>query len=156
MNNQNTQALGLLKIERSFDAPPEQVFAAFTQPELMAKWFFGFPQGSARVTADLRVGGKYSIEMFASPSAEPGSNCNCGSSEPHHGEYLEIEPPHRLVFTWIKNGFVEYSVVTIDIKASGARTQLTLTHRVPTETIQPHTQGWGLCLDNLQTFLAQP
>ncbi len=155
MNNQSEQALGILKIERSFDATPEALFAAFTQPELMAKWFFGFPQGSARVIADLRVGGKYSIEMFAAASAEPGSECQCGNGRPHYGEYLEIDPPRRLVFTWIKSGFVEYSVVTIELKASGPRTLLTLSHRVPSETVQSHTQGWGLCLDNLQSLLAK-
>lgn len=154
MNDAKDQGLGILKIERSFNASVADVFAAFTKPELMSQWFHGFPQGSARVEADLRVGGKYSIVMIPDTPPDDSPKLKCEANALHYGEYLEISPPDRLSFTWIKDDFVDYSVVTIDFKASGSSTLVTLTHRLPTNTISQHNHGWNACLDNLSKFLS--
>lgn len=154
MNDQKGQRLGVLKIDRVFDASIDEVFTAFTDPEIMSQWFYGFPKGSARVESDLRVGGAYRITMFSDDPSTVDAECKCGSAAPHYGEYLEISPPHRLVFTWKMDGFVDYSVVAIDFATSATGTRLTLTHPVPTKTIDPHRQGWNACLDNLEKFVA--
>ena len=152
MENMEGIQLGVLTVERTFDAPIEEVFAAFTQPDLMSQWFYAFPKGKSRVEVDLRVGGKYSIDMMPDPSLGLGDEAGCGGGFLHHGEYLEISPPNRLSFTWIKDGFVDYSVVVADFKQTVSGTLVTLTHHVPTDKIAPHTQGWNLCLDSLETF----
>lgn len=144
--------LGVFKIEREFTAPINDVFAAFTQAKLMSQWFFAFPKGSARVKADLRVGGKYSIEMIPATEEDASNPSGCGGSALHLGEYLEIAEPDRLVFTWIKDGFVDHSIVTLDFHSTEIGTLVKLIHQVPADKIAPHTQGWNLCLDSLETF----
>ena len=92
-------SIALLEIERTFAAPPEKVFDALTQPEKMNQWFFGMDHGCARVEQDFRVGGTYTINMMT-PEGEDGS-CDGEVRHAPHGEYLEIDRPNRLVFTWI-------------------------------------------------------
>jgi len=54
-----------------------------------------------------------------------------------------------LAFTWISEGFVEYSVVTISLRSLGAETELTLRHEMPEAVADPHREGWNACLANL-------
>lgn len=73
-------------------APPERVFQAITDPQQMPQWWG--QQGMYRITewkADLRAGGKWS-------SVGVGAD---GSSFRVDGEYLEVDPPHLLVHTWV-------------------------------------------------------
>jgi uncharacterized protein YndB with AHSA1/START domain len=73
------------------------------------------------------------------------------------GEYLEIEPPHRLVFTWSSKGrlLVENSVVTVELAALGGRTELTLTHDLDPDSDEgrAHARGWEGALTNLEERL---
>src|SRR5678815_5825073 len=73
-------------VRKLLSAPREKVFALWTDAARMPEWILD--GGSA--TLDLRVGGKYHMDMQYE-----------GKSYPHDGEYLEIVPPERLVFTWI-------------------------------------------------------
>ena len=59
----------------------------------MAQWFYGMETGQAKVKCDFRVGGKYAIEM-----SNPEITCTPS------GEYLEIVPPRKIVFTWNSPG----------------------------------------------------
>lgn len=149
MNDEPT--LALLKIERTLSASPEHVFAALTQPEKMNQWFFGMDQGCAKVEQEFRVGGQYTINMMK----ENGEAGTCDGEERYapHGEYMEIDPPRRLVFSWISEGFVENSTVTIDLEAVEAGTKLRLVHELPSEVVEPHTHGWNACLDHLVGFI---
>jgi len=78
-----------LTIKRRFNAPPVKVYAAWTNPEMIARWFG--PHGVERVEAetDLRVGGQYHITMHV-----PGDQHDV------LGVYREIVPNEKLVFTW--------------------------------------------------------
>ena len=67
--------------------PIEVALPAWTQPEAMARWLA--PMGSAEVEADVRVGGSFRVVMIGD-----------GMSIQHTGEYLTVEPPRRLAFTW--------------------------------------------------------
>jgi uncharacterized protein YndB with AHSA1/START domain len=73
----------------------------------------------------------------------------------HTGEYLEVDRPRRLVFTW-RSPYTgpEPSMVTVDLRPDGGGTELTLRHeRLPEEHVEPHRGGWGQILDNLEKQL---
>lgn len=81
-----------VEVEVFIAAPPERVFQAITDPKQMPLWWG--QQGLYRVTefnADLRLGGKWHSDGVGAD----------GSSFRVEGEYLEIDPPRRLVHTWI-------------------------------------------------------
>jgi uncharacterized protein YndB with AHSA1/START domain len=133
-----------LVIKRLLKAERSRVFSALTDPAKMAEWFYGMETGQARVTSDFRVGGKYSIEMS-------NSEQRCAPT----GEYLEIIPPEKLVFSWSTEGLVENSTVTIELFEKGKQTELVLTHELPPDVIEPHQHGWLNCLDHLEALLAK-
>lgn len=133
-----------LEIKRTFNTRKVELFAALTQPEIMARWFYGMESGTAEVESDLKVGGKYVIHM----KQPDGADASCGDYAPH-GEYLEIDPPHKLSFTWISEGFVDHSIVTIWLKEIGDHVELTLRHELPKDMIEPHNEGWTNCLQHL-------
>jgi uncharacterized protein YndB with AHSA1/START domain len=129
---------GRVRIEMALPAPIEDVYAAWTQPEAMARWLA--PMGSAEVEADVRVGGRFRVVMIGD-----------GMSIQHTGEYLTVEPPRRLSFTW-QSPYTgaEPSVVTVTLTADGGSTQLLLLHeRLPEGAAESHRGGWGAILQRL-------
>lgn len=133
-----------LVIRRTIAAPREQIFDCLTTPEKMVKWFYAMEGGQARASVDLRVGGKYVIEMFNEK----------GDKHEPHGTYLEIIPPERLVFTWTTKGYATDSKVTIELFERSGGTELVLTHELPEDMIEPHRQGWMTCLGHLEALLS--
>jgi len=135
-----------ISVKRTLPARREIVFSAWTRPELMARWFFPDPSWTATVTAELRVGGRYEVAM-----RDPG-----GALHVQFGEYREVVPVSRLVFTWSCPDLgVKDSVVTVELHARGARTDLLLTHELPPEPKirHEHEEGWNGCLGNLESLL---
>ena len=104
-------------ITRAFDAPAELIFKAFTTPELVQQWW-GFETSAWLVCEiDLRVGGKWRY-VIRERDMEVG----------FHGEYHEIEGPHRLVSTEIYEGFPDagsLNIMTLD-EVDGVTTMTTL------------------------------
>ncbi|MDE0768492.1 MAG: SRPBCC domain-containing protein [Opitutaceae bacterium] len=139
------EVLSMLEIKCTYNASQETVFDALTKPEIMAKWFYGMDMARAEVESDFRVGGEYVIRMFK----EDGSKSDCAEYAPH-GEFLEIDAPNKVAFTWISEGFVEHSVVTISFEAVDSGTELTLRHELPEQVLPPHREGWNSCLENLE------
>ncbi len=133
----------ILVVKRLLKHDRSEVFSALTDPAKMAQWFYGMETGQAKVTRDLRPGGKYLIEM----SNEEVSNHN------PHGIYLEIVPPERLVFTWSLEGFVTDTKVTMELFERGEWTELVVTHELPEDMIDSHRRGWTNCLAHLASFL---
>jgi uncharacterized protein YndB with AHSA1/START domain len=133
-----------LVIKRLLKADRKRVFSALTDPQKMTQWFYGMETGRARVTSDFRVGGKYSIEM-----SNDEQNCV------PRGEYLEIVPPEKLVFTWFDDHLVKQSKVTIELFEKGPHTELILTHELPQDVVDPHRHGWLNCLDHLEALLGK-
>jgi uncharacterized protein YndB with AHSA1/START domain len=131
-----------LVIKRLLKADRRRVFSALTDPAKMAQWFYGMETGQARITCDFRVDGKYCIEMF-----NPEQKCV------PTGEYLEIVPPEKLVFTWSVEGKVKNSKVTIELFEKGNHTELVLTHELPQDALEGHRHGWVNCLDHLEALL---
>ena len=135
-----------ISIRRVLNAPCKQVFEAWTRPELMARWFFAGEGWTTKVSADVRVGGRYELTMRDASGAEHAQ----------FGEYREIVPVTRLVFTWnFAPLAVVDSVVTVELVDLGASTELNMTHVLPPDpTIRrSHEEGWVGCLRNLDLFI---
>jgi len=144
-----------LRVERTFDAPREAVFDAWTSPEVMRRWWAAEHDWStSRAEVDLRPGGRIRLTM-----AESGG-------EPVHtfsGEYLEVSPPERVAFTveW-EGGEADgtVSTVTVEFHEDGERTTVVLIQRglASEESREAHEDGWNKCFDNLETrvLLRQP
>lgn len=146
----------LLEIQRTFRAAPEAVFSALTDPSQMNRWFFGMESGSARVEQDFRVGGNYTVNMFGTGGKAGGCHSEEGARAAPHGEYLEIDPPRKLAFTWISEGFVDMSTVTITLDPTEDGTRLTLRHELPDPSLLAcHRDGWTNCLAHLAEWLEQ-
>ena len=88
-------------ITREFAAPRHLVYRAYTEPELIRRWWSG-DQGEVTVAeVDLRVGGRWRYVLGA----------NGGSEVAFHGEYREIVPNERLVYTEVFEGAPESEAV---------------------------------------------
>ena len=137
-----------LNLRRTFQAPREKVFRAWTDPEELKKWWG--PEGYATPSAevDLRVGGKYRLGMRKLPDGEIFYLS---------GIYREVRPPERLVYTWRWEAQPEHgeTLVTVEFREVGDSTEVVLTHeRFPTETARDdHNRGWSGCLDRLAKLL---
>ena len=135
-----------VSVRRLLSATRERVFEAWTRPDLMARWFFPQEGWVAAVTSDLTVGGQYEVAM----------NDAAGGLHRQFGHYREIVPVSRLVFTWnCPELEVVDSVVTIELLDRGPRTELILTHELPSDPAvrRGHEEGWNGCLGNLERLL---
>lgn len=139
-----------LRLTRRFAASPERVFDAWTNPELLRRWWAAL-QGweTALAEVDLRLGGRYRLSM-----RDPDADAEYTVS----GEYLEVRRPERLAYTWTWEGDPEImrgsegTVVAVELREDGGGTELELTHRgFDDERIRDlHLEGWNGCLDNLE------
>jgi uncharacterized protein YndB with AHSA1/START domain len=107
-------------IERRFDAPVLRVFAAFTTPEHIRRWW-GFPTSEMIVCEnDLRVGGAWRYVTREADGTEYG----------WHGECLELDAPHRMVSTEVFEGFPDaVAVNTARFTDEAGATRLTVNVR---------------------------
>ena len=126
-------------LDRTYAAPPERVYAHFTDPELMATWFCPNPDLRLTATLDVRPGGRWRVEM---------GDWVVG------GRYLEVEPPSLLVFTfdW-EHDDDPPTTVTVQIAADGDVTRLVLAHEESGDD-SGHEEGWLLSLARLDTQLS--
>ncbi|MGH8061176.1 MAG: SRPBCC family protein [Pseudoxanthomonas sp.] len=141
-----TAPLVEVRVTRYFEASPESVFDAWLVPRTLGQWMFGprvRDENVVRLDVDPRVGGSFSLKVERN-----------GELVDHVGQYLEIERPHRLVFTWsIKDDSNDApSEVHIDIEASGSGCVLTLVHRMDvkwSEYADRTRDGWTTMLGAL-------
>jgi uncharacterized protein YndB with AHSA1/START domain len=136
-----------LTLKRRLSAAPEKVYAAWTQPAQLAKWFGPDTGPVKRTETDVRTSGRYVVEF----RTEDG--------EDHHvsGTYLEVVPNQKLQFTWAWRTMPEReSLVTIIIKPDGEGSILTLIHEqfYDEPARDRHEYGWTGCLDKLERVLA--
>lgn len=147
----------VLTLERIFDAEPERVFRAWTEPEILKKWFAPKPFTTPSAELDVRPGGSSLIVM----------RDEAGNDYPNVGVYLEVEPNRRLVSTdayreaWIPS---ERPFMTMDLRferIAEGKTKATYYIRHWTkEAYDQHvqmgfTEGWGICADQLAELLAE-
>jgi uncharacterized protein YndB with AHSA1/START domain len=102
---------------REFDAPIALVFDVLTKPEHVRNWFAPFEDQVTECSIDLRVGGDYRI-VFVTPD---GNECA------FRGTYLEIEPPTRIVDTWLFEGWPDaWADETVELHEKDGVTKLTM------------------------------
>jgi glutathione S-transferase len=144
----STSEIAAFRLERTFAASPEEVFDAWTSPEVLKRWWAARPTWtSPGCEVDLRVGGRYLLRMH---DAETGEVHAVG------GEYREVVRPHRLVYTWCWEGDGgphpgHVSLVTVEFRAEGADTTVALEHSglASEESRTSHGAGWRGSLENL-------
>ena len=140
----NVTTLPSLSMTRTFTAPRERVFQAWTDPEELKKWWG--PGGYSTPTAevDLKVGGSYRFGMKP-PEGEVFFLS---------GEYREIRSPEKLVYTWRWEGSEDHpeeTLVTVEFRDRGEITEVVVTHEKfrDEEQCHQHEVGWAGCLDRL-------
>jgi uncharacterized protein YndB with AHSA1/START domain len=138
-----------LTLKRRLNASCEKVYAAWTDPEKIARWF-GPAQvkaGSVSADIDLRIGGRYRI------SFEGGD----GEYFQVDGIYLEVTPNTRIAFSWAWHSTPEReSQVTVSLQPDGGGTLLTLHHEqfFNEAARDGHARGWSDLIDKLENYLA--
>jgi uncharacterized protein YndB with AHSA1/START domain len=137
-----------LQMERTFAAPAQAVFDAWTSEEVMRRWWHaGRDWETPEATVDLRVGGAVRVVM-----RNPHTDTTYGGG----GVYTEIDPPRRLVFTWLWDDMDVRQLIEIDFEEHDGVTTVRFTHRDlwDEEAVRSHEEGWGICFDNLERALA--
>ncbi|MGE0723735.1 MAG: SRPBCC domain-containing protein [Alphaproteobacteria bacterium] len=132
-----------LTLRRRLAASPASVWAAWTDPQKLARWF-----GPERIThadaeLDVRVGGRFRVVLYE----------NNGDRHAVGGVYRAIEAERRLVFSWAWESTPEReSQVTVTLKPDGDGTVLILMHEQLADeaTRDRHTGGWTGSLDKLE------
>ncbi len=122
--------------EVHIDARPETVFEFFVDPAKMTRW------KGRQATLDPAPGGEYRVEINDQAVAV--------------GEYVELDPPRRVVFTWGWDGHPTVppgtSTVEVTLTPDGDGTLLRLVHRdLPAEEVEQHAHGWDHFLPRLAT-----
>ena len=137
-----------LRLTRTFAAPREKVFRAWTDPEELKKWWGPPGYATPSVEVDLRAGGKYRLGMRKLPD---------GLIFYLAGTYREVRPPEKLVYTWQWEAKPELgdTLVTVEFHDRGGSTEIVLTHELfPSEKVrQDHERGWSSGLDKLAKIL---
>lgn len=144
-----TETETTLRLERRFDAPPEAVFDAWTNPEVLRRWWAAGPDwDTPAAEVDLRPGGGYRLSM---------RNPETGDVHTVAGEYREVRRPEHLTYTWAWQGMDgddgRESLVAVDFVSDGEGTSVVLTHTGLADegSKERHGHGWNACLDNLET-----
>jgi len=142
-----------LVLERVIDVPPELVWAAWTRPEHLSRWFTPAPWSVADCEIDLRPGGLFRTVM-RSPAGQDFPNVGC---------YLEIVPNRRLVWTDLllpgyrpaEQGLLT-AIVTLEPQGDGTRYTAIAMHRDEAGRKQHEAmgfrEGWGKALDQLVAY----
>ncbi len=143
---------GVLRLERKFNAPAQAVFDAWTSAEMLRRWW---PAGSDWETpvaeVDVRVGGSLRLVMRSPDGDEFGGS----------GQYREVTPPARLVFTWTWDGHEGHQgtqLVEVEFEErEDGTTTVVLTNRGlrDEESKRTHREGWEASFDNLDRVLAE-
>jgi uncharacterized protein YndB with AHSA1/START domain len=139
-----------ITIKRVFDARPEEVWREWVEPERFADWF-GAEDGEvplSTVSMDVRPGGALRLTMFAGPERREIR---------WKGEYREVEPPERLVFTISDQPDEVYALVTVILSDMGdGRTEMLFEQRgpLPPEMYERAAQGWSTFFDRIAERLS--
>ena len=140
-----------LEIKRFINAPRDRVYAAWTEPAQLKQWFGPEKVQTRNLIADARVGGKFRWDLINSE----GEKMTC------LGEYRELQPGKKIVFTWQWDDDEDWenhtSVVTVELSDRDNGTELRLIHeQLPNEASRDgHTEGWNSALDKLEKFFSR-
>lgn len=144
------KAARTLVIERVFNAPPAKVFAAWTDPAILVKWWGPETFTTPEHSMDVRVGGAWRTVMV-SPK---------GETHTVSGVYREIVPPTRLVMTWGwqqddgSRGHETVVELTFEPAPAGTRLRLVQSVFASVEQRDNHNMGWSSSFNDLERVLA--
>ena len=150
-NKMKTEQNLRLEIRRVIKASRDRVYAAWTDPAQLKQWFGPENVQTRDLIADARVGGKFRWDRINSE----GEEMTC------RGEYRELQPGTRIVFTWQWDDDEDWenhiSVVTVELEDAANGTELRLTHeQLPNEGSRDgHGRGWNSALDKLEKFFGK-
>ncbi len=138
-----------LRIVRWLPATPEAVFAAWTDADSFQTWMCPDPVQWTTAELDVRVGGCFRLVMHYGD----------GEGEMvHSGVYREVQPPERLVFTWVSTiTHHQTTLVTVELRPRDAGTELILTHEgfPDAEAANRHDDGWHTIVAKLEVYMSQ-
>jgi uncharacterized protein YndB with AHSA1/START domain len=130
----------VLVVRRLIAAEPERVFAAWTTPEHIRRWWRPGPVRCPAAEVDLRIGGGYRIA-----NQMPDGRIVWAA-----GRFEAIEPPRRLVYSWRMGEVGPESRVVVRFEARREGTEVIVTHeRLPPAARKDHLDGWTGCLAGL-------
>jgi uncharacterized protein YndB with AHSA1/START domain len=137
-------------MQRTFDAPAQAVFDAWTSEEVMRRWWHAGRDWETPVaTVDLRVGGSVRVVM-----RDPSTGAEYGGG----GAYTEIDPPRRLAFTWLWDDDPTRTrqLIELDFEERAGATVVRFTHSNLWDeaAVRTHEGGWSTAFDNLARALA--
>jgi uncharacterized protein YndB with AHSA1/START domain len=134
-----------LGIERTFNAPAQAVFDAWTSAEWLRRWWHAeHDWETPEAEVDLRVGGAIRVVM---------RNPQDGTKYGGGGKYTVIDRPRRLAFTWVWDGDDEAKrqLVELEFIDHGDRTTVLMTNSgLPAGTSDEYREGWQNSFDNLE------
>jgi uncharacterized protein YndB with AHSA1/START domain len=144
-----------LVLTRLIDAPPEKLFNAWTDPDLLKQWFAPLPWTTPHAELDVRPGGS-TLVVMRGPD---------GSEFPNRGVYLEVVKNRRIVFTDAFSAAWEpsakpFMTVILTFEDEGGKTRYTaLVRHWTVADRQAHEkmgfhEGWGRCADQLIALVA--
>lgn len=151
------QAQETVRLQHLYEAIPEQVFDAWSDPEVLGKWFGPHSHNCKVEEFDFTEGGQYQIRMIP-----VGEDADCAGDTTQDsvcaGQFVEIIPNERIVMTfdWIENGApMGDTLLTIELRPVGTKTELSLTHeRLPDKQLRDaHESGWQGSLECLEEYL---
>lgn len=136
----------VVNVSKNISAPIDKVFDAWLSAETLAQFILPMPgMPNPKTENDPREGGRFVIKM------------RVGDDEiPHTGEYLQINRPSKLVFTWVSPFSTEGSTVTLNFKPiDDDTTHVELVHVkfLDEESRSNHEGGWSSILDKLNEVL---
>ena len=141
LNAEQKNTEGVLVIKRIIPAPIEEVFKAFTDASILQQWMGPGEVECVAAETNPQVGGSYRIHM----RSKQGDHIAVG-------EYLEIIPNEKLVFSWSwETGSVKDTQVTAFFNAAGDETEIEFIHEKhpDQDSVEKHTEGWNECFNNL-------
>jgi predicted enzyme related to lactoylglutathione lyase/uncharacterized protein YndB with AHSA1/START domain len=147
MSTKTAQNL-FLEVKRLIKAPRERVFAAWTTPDQILKWFGSEACQALSAKMDLRVGGEYQIRTHTVEVV---------------GVFREVKRPSRLVYSWSwrqidpPTSEMDETLVTVDFVEADGGTEVRLRHEgfADAEERDKHNYGWNGCFDKLEKLFAE-
>jgi uncharacterized protein YndB with AHSA1/START domain len=136
-----------LRIERTYRAPIERVFDAWTSEEVLSRWWrLERDWDASDAQIDLRAGGAVRVVM-----RDPETGKEMGGG----GVYTEVDPPTRLAFTWLWDGQTTRTLIEIDFAEQDGVTTVVFTHRDlwDEDAVRDHERDWNRMFDILVSQL---
>lgn len=144
----------LIRVARVIGAPAAQAYGAWTDPATKPTWWGRTERGELTACEmDVKVGGRFRYEM---------RSADTGAAEAASGEHLEVDPPHRLVFTWPaspsgeEEGQTKVTLEFVDLRDGTSRGVVTHEGVIDQRVATVYRSAWANLLQDLARHFAGP